>query len=145
MNNQSNLGKNISRLSPVCIFENITNTLANTDFESYRLYFEELGDYRNNVIDYIKNKTNDFHDIIYFTPGQTDQERAKYYATMEGRKKHFEKITPLVLDDFPRFVYQPRTIMESIKIIIYDLTILLLVNILLFVVSYIVFLRCDVR
>lgn len=145
LDKQRNLGGKISRLSPVCLFETITCTLANTDYESYRLYFEGLRDYRNGVIDYIKSKTNNFHDIVYFTPGQTRQEREKFYATMEGRKKHFENITPLALNDFPGFVYEPRTINESIKIIIYDLTILVLVNILLFTVSYIVFLRCDVR
>ena len=145
LNKQRDLKKNISRLSPVCIFETITNTLANTDYESFRRYFEGLGDYRDGVIDYIKNKTDNFHNIKYFTPGQTEQERKEYYETMEGRKKHFENITPLALDDFPGFVYQPRTINESIKIISYDLTIMFIVNILLFAVAYVVFLRCDVR
>jgi ABC-type transport system involved in multi-copper enzyme maturation permease subunit len=110
LNKQRLLAQNFSRSSPACLFEIIINSLTNTDYDSYYRYSKELRDYRNRVIDYIKAKTDNFHDISYFTPGQTDEERIEYYATMEGRKKHFEMIKSLNLDDFPPFDYQPRPI-----------------------------------
>lgn len=145
LNVQRILAENISELSPVSVFGNIMNALANTDYQNYCLYFNHIGDYRNDVVDYIKNKTDNFKSTVYFTPGQTDEERKEFFATMEGRKKHFENIIPLGLDDFPGFVHYPRTIIQSLKIMMFELTVLFLINMLFFTLSFVAFLRCDIR
>lgn len=145
LSKQRKLAESIAKLSPACLLETLTNTWANTDYGSCARYINAVKDYRGRVVDYIKMRTDNFHRISYFTPGQSDEERVEYYSTMEGRKKHFDMIAPLVLGDFPRFDYHVRPVTEGIKLALSDLTVLILINLLLLVVSLSLFLRCDIR
>ena len=110
--------------------------------------------HRNSVIDYIRSKTDNFSSLSYFTRStEEDWKVADRHAKGDSPREDFhkwrkkkikEKISSLDLQDFPRFIYQPG-IIDNFKGGIFDLMILVVINVVFFVLSFAAFVRYDVR
>jgi len=163
---QNRLARNIARISPISVYENVMSTLAQSDLGSFQLFMDNARAYRNEIIEYIRSKTDNFSSYSYFTickeedameyqkrvepflrglkaENKRDRERAKDDFD-KWKKSIMAQHLPLDLQDFPRFSYRP-SIARSLKRAIPDLVLLVFVNILLFSLSFVAFVRYDVR
>jgi len=133
---QTRLADNLSRISPVFLYENVMSALAGTDMASFRYFIDAVKAHRNDVVEYIRSKTNNFSSPSFFTP-----------CTMEETELHpliNDDAPPLDLRDLPRFVYKA-DIIGSLRRVIPDLALLVFGNVLFFALAFAAFARYDVR
>ena len=140
---QNNLAKNIARISFISSYENAMSILAQSDLTSFQCFMDNAKAYRNNVIEYIRSKTENFASLSYFTIC-TKGDWEKYQKTKEWKHKKVIETSPLNLQDFPLFTHQ-FSVAESLKKAIPDIMLLLFFNVLLFILSFVAFIRYDVR
>ena len=153
---QEDIAKNLSRFSPVSLYENVMCILAGTDLAVFQDFTDSVRTYRNEVVEYIRSKTNNFALSIFFTPCRQEEiveyermleqaKREKAWAGFkEWRDKKVAKTPPLDLQDFPQFTFQP-SIARNLQRAIPNLALLIFTNLLFFVLSFVGFLRYDVR
>jgi ABC-type transport system involved in multi-copper enzyme maturation permease subunit len=162
---QKNLAGNIARISPVSVYGSTMSALAQSDLGSFRAFMESARAYRNETIDYVGSKTDNFSSYSYFTiceeedgiiyekmlqqyeQAQNDAKKQKARDALSewiDKKKKVAEASSLDLRDFPRFVYRPG-VAKSFKRAIPDLALLVFVNIVLFALSFVAFMRYDVR
>jgi ABC-type transport system involved in multi-copper enzyme maturation permease subunit len=164
---QNHLAGNIARISPLSVYENAMSTLAQSDFRSFQSFMDYARAYRNQISEYIGSQTDGFSSLSYFTTcswqdaGGYDKKYEEYIQTVKQmlneseRKKVFavwgqyiDEIkkgrATLDLNDFPRFTYRS-SIAKSLRRAIPDLATLAFVNVLLFALSFLAFMRYDVR
>ena len=132
---QTRLADNLSRISPISLYENVMSALAGTDMAGFRNFIDAVKAHRNNVVEYIRSRTNNFSSSSFFTP-----------CTMEETEMPSidDDAPPLDLRDLPRFVYKA-DIIGSLRRVIPDLALLVFGNVLFFVLAFVAFLRYDVR
>jgi ABC-type transport system involved in multi-copper enzyme maturation permease subunit len=150
---QKELADNLSRISPVFLYENVMSTLAGTDTASYQYFTARARAYRNEVIDYIRSKTDNFSSPIYFTQC-TEADMAVYQEYLDGKmpeedfqewkEKKITQVLPLGLLDFPQFSYKHDAV-KSLNRAIPDLLLLIFANVLFFALSFLAFVKYDVR
>lgn len=160
---QKYLANNISRMSPIFLYENVMSILAGTDLANSRQFYEKVKLHRKKVIGYIRSKTNNFSTPSYFTiakegdweehekilelcrQAQNETERKEAWeAFFKWKEKKYAESPSVVQQDFPRFIYQS-DIIKSLLSTIPDLTLLVIINVLFFALSLAAFLRYDVR
>ena len=161
---QKQLADNIACGSPIILYESLMSVLAGTDFGNIERFKGNVKVYRNEVVDYIRAKTESFTTTSYFTPCKEGawgefMSVAKPYleskdAAIAGkamevlveRYNQMIKETPsLDLHDFPKFTYKPLNVTESFQQAIPVLMLLIFASILFFLLSYIAFLKYDIR
>jgi len=132
---QTRLAGNISRASPITLYENVMSALAGTDMVSFRQFIDVVREYRKDIIEYIRSRTDNFTSLSFFTPCTKEE--------LKTRPKG-DTAEPLELSDLPRFVYQP-DIVSTLGRVVPDLAFLMLGNVLFFALAFVAFLRYDVR
>jgi len=132
---QKRVAADLSRISPICLYERAISTLAGTDEGSWQAFIDAVGEQRKGLIDYVRAKTDDFNATTLFTPYTQEQ--------MAGLQREGQD-PPLNLDDLPRFTYRSVAV-RDIRRAIPDLGLLAFTNLLLFALSFVAFLRYDVR
>lgn len=142
LNKQKYLASTISQISPVTVYESLMSALAGTDLASFEHYRNRIKLHSDNVIEYIRLKTNNFSLPSYFT-----QFSEKNY---EGEKKwDYQKIlkqtTPINLQDLPRFTYGHESFVRTLHRTISPILLLIFVNIFFFILSFVAFLKYDIR
>ncbi|MBN1506699.1 MAG: ABC transporter permease subunit [Sedimentisphaerales bacterium] len=162
---QKQLADTLAGVTPIVLCERLMSTLAGTDFDSFRSFKSRVRAYRHEVADYIRDRTDNFAATIYFTPSQEgDQERffetffkpydqtqdkalkARLYETAMQKYQQMEKEMPtLDLDDFPQFTYSSQPITTTLQQAIPAVGLLVFQGALLFALSFVAFLRYDVR
>ena len=162
---QKQFADNIARSSPIILYENLMSVLAGTDFGNFEHFKSNVRTYRNEVADYIRSKTENFASTSYFTPckegdyetlmgvyykpimeARDKEKKAALYRAATMRYEQMMKETPsLDLRDFPKFTYQPRSITESLQQAIPTVGLLIFASILFFSLSFVAFLKYDVR
>jgi ABC-type transport system involved in multi-copper enzyme maturation permease subunit len=132
---QTRLADNLSRISPISLYENVMSALAGTDMASFQNFINAVKAQQNDVVEYIHSRTNNFSSPSFFTP-----------CTMEETELHpiDNDAPPLDLRDLPRFVYKADVI-GSLRRVIPDLAFLVFGNVLFFALAFVAFLRYDVR
>jgi ABC-type transport system involved in multi-copper enzyme maturation permease subunit len=132
---QKRLVDNLSRISPVSLYENVMSALAGTDMASFRYFMDGAKAHRNDIVEYIRSRTNNFSSPSFFTP-----------CSMEETERHpiDDDAPPLDLRDLPRFVYKA-DIVGSLRRVIPDLAFLIFGSVLFFALAFVAFLRYDVR
>lgn len=150
---QKELADNLSRISPVFLYENVMSALAGTDTASYQYFMAKARAYRNEVIDYVRSQTDNFSSPLYFTQC-TEADIAVYQEYLDGKmseedfqgwkEKKITQVLPLDLLDFPQFIYKHDTV-KSLKRVIPDLSLLIFANALFFALSFLAFMKYDVR
>ncbi len=160
---QKYLANNFSRTSPISLYENIMSALAGTDLARAQYFMDRVKMHRNSVIAYIRSKTADFSSLSYFTrskegdweehnkilePGRVatnEAERKRVWdAFSKWRDKKVAETPALDLQDFPQFIYQP-SVARSFSRAIPELALLVFISVLFFVLSFVAFMRYDVR
>jgi len=132
---QTRLADNISRSSPVCLYENVMSALAGTDMAGIQHFINAVRSYREDIIEYIRSRTNNFSSWSVFTPC-TEEEIKTRPRTGDA--------APLDLSDLPRFSYRA-DLVGILRRVVPDLGLLILGNVLLFALTCVAFLRYDVR
>ncbi len=109
------------RFSPVGMYDAATQAWAGTDLDGLRDFFEATRNYRRTLIDY-------FYDSDIFGSKQ-------WFTGDEGAVNW---------DSLPQFIFEKNGIHISAKRALPDLLLLLTMNLLLFMVIFIVFIRSEV-
>ena len=122
-NTQTQMAKNISRISPSSSFMLAISELSNTGLS-------ELG----NFLRYTEQFSSAMEDEVY-SVGYTDISEKGYKFRMGV----------IDLGNMPRFLYQKLDTQSIIQYVWFDIILLILFNILFFAGSYVRFLRYDVR
>jgi ABC-type transport system involved in multi-copper enzyme maturation permease subunit len=131
---QTRLADNLSRISPVSLYENVMSAMAGTDMAGFRYFINGVKAHRNDVIEYIRSRTNNFSSSSFFTPCTVEE--------MELQPS--DDAPPLDLSDLPRFVYKA-DIIGSFRRVVPDLALLIFGNVLFFALAFAAFARYDVR
>ena len=161
---QKDLANRIACISPISNYENVMAILAGTDLASFQHFIDGVRDHRNQVLDYIRLKTDNFSSASYFATC-TEEEAAEYTrlimqerqaqdetekaragkARSELRARKIEETLPsLDLQDFPWFKYRP-SLMRDLQTVMPALLLLVVTNIVLLAACFTAFLRYDVR
>ena len=137
--------------------------LAGTDLTSFQDFINQVRAHRNEVVEYIRSKTDNFSSPSFFASCSEDEsaEYTKLYVQKEEAKdekakakaeqalKEWErenpaKAVPLDLKDFPWFKYRPSS-SAALRKAIPDMAGLLIMNVVLFGMCFTAFARYDVR
>jgi ABC-type transport system involved in multi-copper enzyme maturation permease subunit len=124
---QVQFARQILRASPTTIYNYAMETLAGTGFERHRQFVEAVRRYRSQFIEFIK------------ATDRADPESFHVYYLKEGLSSK-----PVSYENVPRFV-EPTGVSAAIRNALMDLSLLMLFSVLLFLIGYVAFLRCDVR
>jgi len=150
---QKRLANTLSRISPISLYGAVTSALAGTDASSCQDFIKAAREYRREVIDYIRLKTDNFSLPCYLTPfDAVDTNILKRYNDPTTDAEEVQKwkelkraqAQPLDLEDFPAFTWEP-SVAEAIIRSIPSLLALIIVSVLLFVLSFVAFMKYDVR
>jgi len=132
---QTRLANNLSRISPISLYENIMSALAETDMAGFQHFIDAVKPYRNDIIEYMRSRTNNFSSTIFFTPCTEEEIKTRPRG---------DTAEPLELSDLPRFTYSAN-IVGTLRRIAPDLAFLILGNVLFFAVAFAAFTGYDVR
>jgi ABC-type transport system involved in multi-copper enzyme maturation permease subunit len=160
---QKHLAHHLARISPISTYENVMTVLAGTDLASFQDFINQVRNHRNEVVDYIRAKTNSFSSAsffatctekqsaeftnLYIQKEEAPDEQAKAKAERalkEWERENLAEPMPLNLQDFPWFKYRPNPA-ASFRNALPDLATLLIMNIVLFAMYFTAFGRYDVR
>jgi ABC-type transport system involved in multi-copper enzyme maturation permease subunit len=123
---QIQFARRILRASPTVIYNYAMETLSGTGFERHRQFVKAVRRYRSQFIEFIK------------ATDRADPESFHVYYLKEGLSEK-----PVSFENVPRFV-EPTGVGFTTRTALMDLSLLLLFSALLFLASYVAFLRCDV-
>jgi ABC-type transport system involved in multi-copper enzyme maturation permease subunit len=120
---QAKLARNVARISPAAAYACATEILAETDLDSHFRFLRQAREYRNELTQYLRDQ-NAFGSEAWY-----DREAGKRINT-EG---------------IPLFSDRPEPLLSSIGRATFDVLILILLNVAFFLLTYLSFLRYDVR
>ena len=129
LSKQNRLARNIARISPLSVYENVMSTLAQSDLGGFQSFMGYTRAYRNQISEYIGSKTDGLSSLSYFTTcsqqeavvynkkqeeyGQAVKQTMKAQNESEMKKvfavwgQYIDEIkkrrATLDLNDFPRF------------------------------------------
>lgn len=132
---QTRLANNLSRISPISLYENVMSALAETDMAGFQNFINSVKPYRNDIIEYMRSRTDNFSKTIFFTPCSEEE--------IETRPRG-DTAEPLELSDLPRFTYKA-DMMQTMRRVTPDLAFLILGNVLFFSIAFVAFMKYDVR
>lgn len=135
LSGQQKLAHNLSRISPISLYENLMSSLAGTDITGFQSYITGVKTYRDRLFDYVRSRTDSFSAMSLFTPYTKEQ--------MEHLSNESEDPS-LDLSDLPRFTVKAEVVVDLRKAIP-DLALLMLANVLFFTLAFAAFVKYDVR
>jgi ABC-type transport system involved in multi-copper enzyme maturation permease subunit len=132
--------QNIAKISPSAVFQYASESLANSGSLREEHFYKAAEKYWKVYEAYVKEKVG---EIIWYTwPGVT-------ITRDDGKKIEVPGVSPKEyhgdISDFPEFVVPEIPIKESIKYSGWNITILILWNIALFLLAHVAFLKYDIR
>jgi len=135
---QKHLARTIAQISPITLYESLMSALAGTDLANIEHFRGRVKLHTNEVIEYIRSKTDNFSLPSYFTPSKEgDHEK--------GVHKKLEQTPALNLQDLPRFSCGPERLTKALPRAIPHILLLVFINALFFTLSFVAFLKYDVR
>jgi ABC-type transport system involved in multi-copper enzyme maturation permease subunit len=160
---QKELAENVSRISPIFLYGNVVSAISGSDFAGIQSFIDGAKTYRNQVFEYIRTKTNNLSSPSYMTQC-TEEEMREYEerlnqvnnAQNEAEKKKageacgkwakdtIARQPTLGLQDLPMFSYQ-NSVFSGLRRAALDLGLLMFINVLFLALSFIAFVRYDVR
>ncbi len=162
---QKLLARTIAQISPVTVYESLMSALAGTDLGSYEHFRNRVKLHTNEVIEYIRSKTENFSSLSYFTPYEEEdhleiiKENRRiqtYYENVANKSLLFEALRKLYdeklaqapslnLQDLPRFTCGHESFVRTLQRTISHITLLLFINAFFFTLSFVAFLKYDIR
>jgi len=150
---QKRLADSLSRISPVSLYGNVISSLAGTDTASCQYFMDSARVHRKEVLDYLRSKTGNFSSPSYFTQC-TEADMAVYQQYLDKKmseddfqkwqEKKITQMQPLDLQDFPQFIYKP-DLFKGLYQSIPDMVLLVFINILFLALSFLMFMKYDIR
>jgi hypothetical protein len=123
------------------------SALAGTDLADFQAWTSAARTYRDSLIAYIRNKTDDLRSASYVTQS-TEAEQAAWAKGGEFRKDAVQAAgkhtLPLNLEDLPRFTCSTG-ILQGIQRAAPDLLLLVVFNLVFYSLSFVAFQKYDVR
>jgi hypothetical protein len=150
---QQRLATSLSRVSPVCMYENVMSALAGTDTPSCQGFIDAARAHRRELLDYVRAKTDDYRSPSFVTPCTAgDQQQYQLYLDKKISEEQFQQwkdrrianLQPLDLQDCPRFTYRPK-LPHALHAGLLDVSALVFANALFFALAFVAFLKYDVR
>jgi len=160
---QKELAENISRVSPISLYGNVMSAISGSDLAGFQDFIDGAKTYRNQVFEYIRTKTDNLSSPSYFA-ACTDEEMREYEKRINLRenahneaekakagedvskwvKDTISRQPALGLQDLPMFSYQS-SVLNGLQRAALDLGLLMFINVLFLALSFIAFVRYDVR
>jgi ABC-type transport system involved in multi-copper enzyme maturation permease subunit len=161
---QKKLNHRFSQCSPMILYENIVSVLSMTDLGNVQHLNTQVKLYTDEVIEYIRSKTDDFHSFMYFTTcteqdwdeavdhfmpyleAENDADKDRFME--EIKKWYIQKMSnmpSLDLQDFPPFICRPPGIAESLREIMISLGLLVSMSVVFFGMSFVALIKYDIR
>jgi ABC-type transport system involved in multi-copper enzyme maturation permease subunit len=160
---QKKLVENVSRISPISLYGNVMSAISGSDLAGFQSFIDGAKAYRNQLFEYIRTKTDNLTLPSYFT-ACTEGEMREYEAkhsqldniNNEAEKKKvseafikwvkdtIERQPSLGLQDLPKFSYQS-SVLSGLQRAALDIGLLMFINVLFLALSFIAFVRYDVR
>ena len=174
LDEQKNFAEMISLISPSEVFRLTSASLCRTDVASHYRFMDRVRRYRNEFIDFFRDRKI-FSSFIYFTPQppetfmtadeivriRTGGEFNTFEELIDWLKTHTVTFAPLRkveipgtkheeypyldLSDVPVFQWQSSNILADLMQVFIKVAALILISIFLFYLSFLSFLRYDVR
>lgn len=156
------LANNMARISPSANYEDLISALAETDAQSHQRFIERARTHRSELISYLQSKKA-FTSFLFLTrqkeeemfDGEEYHKRARKFwdewLKQVGTDKKmaevdpWNSVEPLDLSDMPRFQFGGSSIADTLGYTIPDLTILMILNLLFFMLAHAAFLRGGVK
>ncbi len=132
---QTRLSDNISRISPISLYEKVMSALAGSDIANFQQFINAVKPYRKDIIEYMRSRTDNFSLPSFWTPCTKEEIQTR---------PNEDDAPPLELSDLPRFTYKS-DLVGSLRRAIPDLALLILGNVLFFATAFAAFLKYDVR
>lgn len=129
---QVNLGRRITRTSPATIYQCASEALFGTGVSRFRSLHIQLNRYKDSLKDFIMEQDS------------KDSESWHLLAEWSGHSVLLSP-NPVDFNAVPKFAEADPSMGEALKTAAWDISALILLNILLFAATYVSFLRCDVR
>ena len=160
---QKKLVENVSRISPIALYGNVMSAISGSDLANFQCFIDGAKTYRNQVFDYIRIKTDNLSLPSYFT-ACTEGEMREYGAkhnqldniNNEAEKKKVSEAfikwvkdtiarqPSLGLQDLPKFSYR-NSVLSGLQRAALNIGLLMFINVLFLALSFIAFVRYDVR
>jgi len=139
---QKYLARTVAQISPIAVYEDLMSALSGTNLASFEHFRNQVKLHKDEVIQYIRSKTDNFSLPSYFTQcKEEDYEEGKKW----DYRKLLEQTSPLNLQDLPRFRYGPEILIKVIPRATAHILLLVFINALFFTLSFVAFLKYDVR
>jgi hypothetical protein len=145
--------ENISRISPAWTYYNAISVLAGTDYGAYTRFMNQARRYRQQLISY-SNARQGLSTLAFFTTMKIsdtlthDQlveiESGQGSEAIKRLQSSYWSKAP-TLTGIPVFRHRPEPLTESIGRTLPDVTILILLNMVFFLVAYASFVRQEVK
>jgi ABC-type transport system involved in multi-copper enzyme maturation permease subunit len=137
----------ISRISPLSFYENLMSTLSRTDYLNLENFSRSAGEYRQKLVDYFQ-KRDVFSSIRFFGTmkiedvfeAQENRDYGRYMMLYANRNPE-----SLDLSDLPAFIHLQDNVLDTLKKIIPELSMLIGIGIFFFMATFVALLRYDVR
>ena len=127
---QVNFGRNNTKISPLVMYQSVSEAIIGSGVSRIRNLYEQLKRYqeilKNFSVEIDKEDTDSWH---LFIPG---------HNRLLSQK-------PVDYNSIPKFLEKDVTMGDALKIAVWDIGALFFLNILLFIIVHVSFLRCDVR
>ena len=150
LESQRSFAETISLVSPSEVFRLVCTSLCCTGVGGHYRFMDRTQHYRNEFIDFFKNKKI-FSSFIYFTPVPAEEFLTAEEITRILDNKgslpgsNIEKYPYLDLSDVPRFQRRSSNVLTDVKDAVGKLATMVIVSIVLFYLSFLSFTRYDVR
>jgi ABC-type transport system involved in multi-copper enzyme maturation permease subunit len=132
---QALAGRRYAYLSPLVIYQQATETIAGTGIHRCRNIWEQITRYRHQLKDYVLSQDAEDPDSLHLL------------FCIDSAVKGWNAISKKSVDfnTVPKFQEKEWTIGESLRLAIWDIGLLALFNLWLFVASWVSFMKYDVR
>ena len=131
---QTNKAVGISKFSPFGLFRFLNDKISGNNFHGYVHFFKQVKNYQSTFRDYVIGKDN-----------ADPESRHLFFNDFNEFYKDFMSRQQIVPEEVPQFIAQPQTFRELAADSIGDIAILCFWIIGLFILSYVAFIRYDVR
>ncbi len=150
LESQRNFAETISLVSPSEVFRLVCASLCCTGADGHYRFMDRTQRYRNEFIDFYRDKKI-FSSFTYFTPVPPEKFlTAEEITKMSDNKenipgRNIDKYPYLDLSDIPRFQRRSSNVLTDVKDAVGKSALMIIVSIVLFYLSFLSFLRYDVR
>lgn len=142
-------------LAPAAMYRRISSALAESDINHHDLFMDNARQFRQTFLSYLTNDRKIFSEnaYLYFTQQNRSQIENSNYIERMDKKKRGESVVsfsrndcgPLDLNDLPQFSLQTTGIGQSLRFVLIDFSILVILTVILFYLCVVSFHQCDVR